>query len=272
MQATVNNRVQELLAAPSLRLIAERPHGLYSGMCPGSQLAPSNVVLPPSLAASGTVSEREAIRLAQNGNQAGFEYLYQLHSRRVYGLCLRMLRSPTDAEDLTQEVFLLVFRKFHTFRGESAFSTWLHRLAVNLVLMHLRRKCPPSVAIEASPESEDDGGFPSTEIGAPDLSLQGSVDRIHLERCIARLPSGCRLVFVLYDIQGYQHSEIAEIIGRSVGDSKSQLHKARKRLRELLHEIQRERMRDDRMTAAKMRSRCPGVRRETLGSYSDSTP
>jgi RNA polymerase sigma-70 factor (ECF subfamily) len=181
-----------------------------------------------------------------------------------------MLRNATEAEDLTQEVFLLVFRKFHTFRGESAFSTWLHRLAVNLVLMHLRRKCPPGVAIEASVETDDDHLSPSMEIGAPDLLQQGSVDRLHLERCITRLPAGCRLVFVLFDIEGYQHSEIAEIIGRTVGDSKSQLHKARKRLRVLLHELQREKAREQRMRATQMHPRVSALRKKPLGKSSDS--
>jgi RNA polymerase sigma-70 factor (ECF subfamily) len=182
-----------------------------------------------------------------------------------------MLRNVTEAEDLTQEVFLLVFRKFHTFRGESAFSTWLHRLAVNLALMHLRRKRPPSVAFEANAETDDDPIFPSIECGAPDLSLEGSVDRITLQRCITRLPAGCRLVFVLFDIEGYQHSEIAEIIGRTVGDSKSQLHKARKRLRVMLHELQREKARDDRITTAQTLSRVSKLRKKTLGTTPDSS-
>jgi RNA polymerase sigma-70 factor (ECF subfamily) len=154
----------------------------------------------------------------------------------VYALCLRMLRDPIEAEDLVQDVFVLLFRKIHTFRGESAFSTWLHRLAVNLVLMRLRKKSPPTVSIEVTADLDDESSSPSIDIGAPDLLLEGSVDRVSLERCIGQLPAGYRAIFVLHDIQGYQHNEIAEIVGRSVGDSKSQLHKARMRLRELLHE------------------------------------
>jgi len=205
--------------------------------------------------ASDQISEAEAIQRAREGDQTAFEYLYRLHSRRVYAVCLRMLADPTEAEDLTQEAFLLLFRKIHTFRGESAFSTWLHRLAVNLVLMRLRKKSPPVVSIEAAPDADDKTGWPSIDIGAPDLLLEGSIDRINLARCIAQLPVGYRTMFVLHDIQGYEHHEIAKILGRSAGDSKSQLHKARTRLRELLHELQREKARDERLAAAKTLSR-----------------
>jgi RNA polymerase sigma-70 factor (ECF subfamily) len=166
-----------------------------------------------------------------------------------------MLGNTAEAEDLTQETFLLLLRKIHTFRGESAFSTWLHRLAVNLVLMRLRKKSPPIISIEAASDTDDETASPSIDIGAPDLLLEGSIDRINLERCLKRLPAGYRAIFVLHDIQGYQHKEIAEILGRSVGVSKSQLHKARARLRELLHEVQREKARDERMTALNLNSR-----------------
>jgi RNA polymerase sigma-70 factor (ECF subfamily) len=157
----------------------------------------------------------------------------------------------TEAEDLTQEVFLLLLRKLHTFRGDSAFSTWLHRLTVNLVLMHLRRKSLPVVSIEAHSNPDHNADPPSIDIGAPDLLLEGSIDRINLERCIEQLPAGYRTMFVLHDIEGYEHNEIAEILGRSIGASKSQLHKARLRLRKLLHESKRQKARDDRMTAMK---------------------
>jgi RNA polymerase sigma-70 factor (ECF subfamily) len=158
----------------------------------------------------------------------------------------------TEAEDLTQEVFLLLLRKIHTFRGDSAFSTWLHRLTVNLVLMHLRRKSLPVVSIDTNPDPDQKADPPAIDIGAPDLLLEGSLDRINLERCIEQLPVGYRTMFVLHDIEGYEHSEIAEILGRSIGVSKSQLHKARLRLRKLLHEFKRQKARDDRMTAMKM--------------------
>jgi RNA polymerase sigma-70 factor (ECF subfamily) len=202
--------------------------------------------------ATDTLSEAQVIQRARKGDRTAFEYLYRLHSRRVYAVCLRMLADPTEAEDLTQEAFLLLFRKIHTFRGESAFSTWLHRLVVNLVLMHLRKKSPPIVSIEATPDPDGDTYSPSIDMGAPDLLLEGSIDRINLERCIGRLPAGYRTMFVLHDVQGYEHREIAEMLGRSVGDSKSQLHKARTRLRELLHEVQREKAREERLAAVKM--------------------
>jgi RNA polymerase sigma-70 factor, ECF subfamily len=210
---------------------------------------------PVSSVATDTLSEGQVIQRAREGDRTAFEYLYRLHSRRVYAVCLRMLADPTEAEDLTQEAFLLLFRKIHTFRGESAFSTWLHRLVVNLVLMHLRKKSPPIVSIEATPDPDDDTYSPSIDMGAPDLLLEGSIDRINLERCIGQLPAGYRTMFVLHDIQGYEHHEIAKILGRSVGDSKSQLHKARTRLRELLHELQREKAREERLAAPKTLSR-----------------
>ena len=197
----------------------------------------------------------QTIRLAQQGDAAAFEAIYRLHSGRVYALCLRMLRDPVEAEDLTQEAFLQLFRKLNTFRGESAFSTWLHRLTVNLVLMRLRKKSPPMVSIEATADQDAEIDTATIDVGVPDLLLEGSIDRLRLERCIAQLPPGYRGIFVLHDIQGYQHSEIAEIVRRSEGNSKSQLHKARMRLRELLHEAEREKARNERLTSLKLRSR-----------------
>jgi RNA polymerase sigma-70 factor (ECF subfamily) len=176
----------------------------------------------------------EAIRLAQQGDATAFEIIYQQHCGRVYALCLRMLCDPVQAEDLVQEVFIRLFRKIHTYRGESAFSTWLHRLTVNLVLMHLRRKKPISISLDDIDGSDEGDDRPRNEIGAPDPRLSGLVDRITLESAIEQLPRGYREIFTLYDVQGYDHREIAKILGRSVGNSKSQLHKARKRLRELL--------------------------------------
>jgi RNA polymerase sigma-70 factor (ECF subfamily) len=162
-----------------------------------------------------------------------------------------MVRNAAEAEDLTQEAFLQLFRKLHTFRGESAFSSWLHRLVVNIVLMHLRKKSLPAISIETASGPDDGTARSRMDIAAPDLLLEGSIDRINLGRCIAQLPVGSREIFVLHDIQGYQHNEIAEMLGRSEGVSKSQLHRARRRLRELLHEIQREKHRDKRMAAQK---------------------
>jgi len=188
------------------------------------------------------VTEAEAIRLAQAGDAAAFEFLYQMHSRRVYALCLRMVNNPADAEDLMQEAFLQLFRKIGTFRGESAFSTWLHRMTVNVVLMRLRKKSLPVASLEET-------GGPRKDLGAPDLRLSGAVDRVNLERSVEKLPPGYRTVFVLHDVQGYEHNEIAEIMGCSVGNSKSQLHKARTRLRDLLQEELRAQARQERHAA-----------------------
>jgi|SRR6266850_292835 len=193
-------------------------------------------------------SFREAIRLAQQGDAAAFEIIYHQHRGRVYALCLRMLRDPVEAEDLVQEVFVQLFRKIHTYRGESAFSTWLHRLTANLVLMHLRRKKPISTSLDDISGSEEEDAKPRQEIGRPDPRLSGLLDRVNLQSAIDQLPEGYREIFILYDVQGYEHSEIAKILGRSIGNSKSQLHKARKRLRELLQGVRSFHARRDRET------------------------
>jgi RNA polymerase sigma-70 factor (ECF subfamily) len=194
-------------------------------------------------------TEAEAIRRAQAGDSAAFDFLYQLHSRRVYALCLRMVNNPADAEDLMQEAFLQLFRKIGTFRGESAFSTWLHRMTVNVVLMRLRKKSLPTDSLEETLDPEAENSSPKRDVGAPDLRLSGAVDRVNLERSIEQLPPGYRTVFVLHDVQGYEHNEIADIMGCSVGNSKSQLHKARTRLRELLQEQIRDQARQERQSA-----------------------
>ena len=188
---------------------------------------------------NGEVPEAEAIRLAQQGDAAAFERLYELHSRRVYSLCLRMVGNTAEAEDLTQESFLQLFRKIATFRGESAFSTWLHRLAVNVVLMKLRKKSGKETSLEQVTEPDEESGTPRRDFGEVDVRLSGSIDRVNLQRAVDQLPPGYKSVFVLHDVQGYEHNEIAEIMGCSIGNSKSQLHKARLRIRELLQDAVR---------------------------------
>jgi RNA polymerase sigma-70 factor, ECF subfamily len=178
------------------------------------------------------LSEAEAIERAKQGDAEAFEVLYNLHKRRVYSLCLRMTANSAEAEDLTQEAFLQLFRKISTFRGESAFSTWLHRMSVNVVLMRLRKKGLPVVPLEDTLETEDEA--PKKELGAVDPALAGSVDRLQLQRAVEALPPGYRSIFVLHDVEGYEHNEIAELVGCSIGNSKSQLHKARMKLRDLL--------------------------------------
>ena len=206
-------------------------------------------VARPRRTENSELPEAVAIRLAQQGDAAAFERLYRLHSRRVYSLCLRMVGNTAEAEDLTQEAFLQLFRKIATFRGESAFSTWLHRLAVNVVLMKLRKKSGTETSLEEVTEPDEESGGPRRDFGAPDLALTGSIDRLNLQRAVEQLPPGYKAVFVLHDMQGYEHNEIATIMGCSIGNSKSQLHKARMRLRELLHEVLRERAREERRAA-----------------------
>ena len=178
------------------------------------------------------LSEAEAIERAKQGDAAAFEVLYNLHKRRVYSLCLRMTTNTAEAEDLTQEAFLQLFRKIGTFRGESAFSTWLHRMAVNVVLMQLRKKGLQVVPLDDENEGEEE--TPKKDYGAQDNVLAGSLDRLQLKNAIDRLPPGYRSIFVLHDVEGFEHNEIAEMVGCSIGNSKSQLHKARMKLRDLL--------------------------------------
>ena len=198
--------------------------------------------------ANDDISEKETIRLAQEGNAAAFEQLYRRYSGRVYCLCLRILKNDSEAEDLTQEAFLQLFRKINTFRGEARFSTWLHRLTINLVLMGLRKKRHPEVSLDATLESDEEDSRPLIEFGGPDLRLSGVIDHVNLTRAIEQLPDGYREVFILHDVEGYEHHEIADILGCSSGNSKSQLYKARLRLRELLQEALRSRAREKRQS------------------------
>lgn len=184
-------------------------------------------------------TEAEAIRRAQNGDAAAFEYLYKSHNRRVYGLCLRMLKNASDAEDLTQQIFMLLFRKIGTFRSESGFSTWLHRVAVNAVLMHLRRRKTRD-ALAHSLDPVGTGSEVPREFGISDTSMLGAIERLNLLRAIRKLPAGYKRLFLLHDVMGYMHGEVAELVGCSIGCSKSQVHKARKRLRHLLQGEQRQ--------------------------------
>ena len=183
----------------------------------------------------------ETVRRAQQGDAAAFEAIYHQHSRRVYSLCLRMAGDPTEAEDLAQEAFLQLFRKIHTFRGESAFSSWLHRLTANVVLMRFRKKRPTLTSLDEMSRDDNENNRPAIEIGTQDLSIAGVPDRLNLQDAVRQLPGGYKLMFTLHDVQGYEHNEIAAMLGCSVGNSKSQLHKARKRLRELLNKAQRQR-------------------------------
>jgi RNA polymerase sigma-70 factor (ECF subfamily) len=180
-----------------------------------------------------TLIEDETLARAQAGDHQAFAQLYSLHKRRIYSLCLRMVGNTAEAEDLTQEAFLQLHRKIATFRGDSAFSTWMHRLAINVVLMHLRRKGLALISLDEAMDPAPEEG-PGRSFGSPDLHLTGAIDRLALERAVASLPAGYRLIFVLHDIEGYEHNEIASMLDCSIGNSKSQLHKARLKLRDAL--------------------------------------
>jgi RNA polymerase sigma-70 factor, ECF subfamily len=199
----------------------------------GSVNAPAGRPAHPAGTSASNPIEPEVLLRAQNGDHQAFAQLYSLHKRRIYSLCLRMVGNVAEAEDLTQEAFLQLHRKIATFRGDSAFSTWLHRLAINVVLMQLRKKGLSLISLdEAMEPSQDDG--PSRSFGAPDLTLAGTIDRLALERAIADLPAGYRLIFILHDVEGFEHNEIASMLECSIGNSKSQLHKARLKLRDAL--------------------------------------
>jgi RNA polymerase sigma-70 factor (ECF subfamily) len=178
-------------------------------------------------------SERSMVQRAQEGDEQAFAALFELHKKRVYSVCLLMTKDVAEAEDLTQEAFLQVFRTIGSFRGEAAFSTWLYRIAVNTVLMKLRRqKSKPALSL-SEPISPETPSL-SHDIGTRDLLLSGAVDRIAITRAIEALPEGCRTIFRLHEVEGYQHHEIAKLLHCSIGNTKSQLHKARLKMRDLL--------------------------------------
>ncbi len=181
-----------------------------------------------------TVTDLELVKRAQEGDSDAFAALFHAHKGRVYSICLRMTNNTAQAEDLTQDAFLQVFRKLDTFKGNSALSTWLYRIAVNTVLMHFRKKALKQVSLD-EPSSQDVKQV-RREYGSRDGRLSGSVDRIALIRAIKDLPAGYRTIFLLHEVEGYEHQEIAKILDCSVGNSKSQLHKAKLRIREFLQE------------------------------------
>jgi RNA polymerase sigma-70 factor, ECF subfamily len=173
--------------------------------------------------------EYELTRRIAAGDMQAFEELYGRYHRRIYTLCLRMTGNSAEAEDLTQEIFIHIYRKIGSFRGESALMTWLHRLTVNKVLMHFRKS---SVRRE---KTTADGETPEPSVKSSETpSQQLAVDRLALDKAIAQLAPGYRAVFILHDVEGYEHTEIARARGIAIGTSKSQLHKARLRLRELM--------------------------------------
>jgi len=188
-----------------------------------------------AVAKKALVEEARLASDAQDGCAASFEQLYRGHVGRVYALCLRMAGNATVAEDMTQEAFVRAWESLASFRGESALGTWLCRIAINVVLMRrrkeMRRAAREVGTADFDPGSEIERASPvrrSDEIG-PGL-------RMDLEEAIAALPEGARTVFVLHDVEGYRHQEIAEQIGIALGTSKAHLHRARRLLREMMRQ------------------------------------
>jgi RNA polymerase sigma-70 factor, ECF subfamily len=177
-------------------------------------------------------ADLDLVKRAQLGDSDAFASVFNAHKARIYSLCLRMTNNSAEAEDLTQDAFMQVFRKLSTFRGDSALSTWLYRIAVNTVLMHFRKKALRQVSLDEP--CNQDARTVRREYGRRDGRLVGCVDRIALTRAIRELPDGYRTIFLLHEVEGYEHQEIAEMLDCSVGNSKSQLHKAKMRIRALL--------------------------------------
>lgn len=183
-------------------------------------------------AAAERKSDLELVRLAQQGDSDAFAALFNAHKAKIYSLCLRMTNNTAEAEDLAQDAFLQAFRKLASFRGDSTLSTWLHRVAVNTVLMHFRKKGRREVSIDEPVNAE--ANAPKREHGKVDEGLAATIDRIALARAMKELPAGYRTILLLHEVKGYEHHEIARLRSCSIGNSKSQLHKAKARMRVLM--------------------------------------
>ena len=188
---------------------------------------PAPLAAPP--AAAGRAEDLALVDRARKGDLAAFEAIYRAHSGRLYSVACRMLGNPTEAEDLLQEVFLAAHRKLDTFRGESALGTWLYRLTTNLCLDYLRSRAAKTSQMTGALDDEPH----LTDTGSRGLA-ERTVAKMDLERALAELPDGCRTAFVLHDVEGLEHREVADALGIAEGTSKSQVHKARMRLRAIL--------------------------------------
>jgi RNA polymerase sigma-70 factor (ECF subfamily) len=193
----------------------------------GSTAGPSGGVIETTADGARREEERALVRRAQDGDVTAFEQLYRENERRVFALCLRLSSDPSLAEDLTQEVFVRAWRKLSSFRGESAFSSWLYPIAVNAALSERRSRGRRSARVLAT---DDVTPFER----APEEKREGPEAGLDLEAAMRDLPPGARAVFVLHDVEGYRHEEIARLMGIAVGTSKAQLHRARALLREAL--------------------------------------
>jgi RNA polymerase sigma-70 factor (ECF subfamily) len=173
--------------------------------------------------------EKELVDSARKGNTDAWTELYNKHKPRVYSVILRLTKNSALAEDLTQDTFLVAFKKLSLFRGDSLFSTWLHRVAINVALMSFRKGKLKVIDLDAP--SNDEKSSLHEALGKDDLNLTGTLDRITLLKALYNVPTSQRVVYILHEIEGYEHSEIAVLLNRSIGNSKSQLNKARARLR-----------------------------------------
>jgi RNA polymerase sigma-70 factor, ECF subfamily len=183
-------------------------------------------------------TESQLLERARQGDEQAFAGLYEAHRSRVFAISLRIMRETTEAEDCTQEAFLQFFRSMASFRGEAALSTWLYRLTVNVALMRLREKKVATVSLQQDLDSGNPGARTLADaLPVPDLELAGAVDRIAIHRALGQLPSGYRTIFFMHEVGGLAHKEIARALGCSVGNSKSQLHQARLRLRKILRQF-----------------------------------
>lgn len=198
-------------------------------------MATSKLTAPPpgvpSPMSPGRAADKALVDRCRNGDLSAFEEIYRAHSGKLFSVACRMLGNPADAEDLLQEIFLSAHRKLDGFRGDAALGTWLYRLATNHCLDYLRSRA--SRTDQVTDALDDEAGL--FDPGSGKLADQ-TVSKMDLERAMARLPEGCRAAFVLHDVQGLEHREVAEVLGIAEGTSKSQVHKARLRLRALLLE------------------------------------
>jgi RNA polymerase sigma-70 factor (ECF subfamily) len=183
----------------------------------------------PVEAGSARDADLRLVERCRQGDLAAFEELYRAHSGRLYSLACRMLGNPADAEDLLQEIFLSAHRKLDSFRGEAALGTWLYRLGMNQILDHVRSRAGRAGQLT---DGLDDVNVLADASGH--RLADRAIDRIDLERALAELPEGCRAAFLLHDVEGLEHREVADVLGIAEGTSKSQVHKARLRLRGLL--------------------------------------
>lgn len=225
--------VSAILVAPIMTVGGETGEGIPRDFRPGA-------ALPEGDAAASKDSWQSQPEIPESPGAAlvrEFDALYHKYERRVFRQCYRMLGNQEDAEDLTQEVFLQLFRKAHTFRGEANFSTWLHSLTVNTVLMRLRRNRrwrEAVTSLDVVPGADEGVSDVLTMASVVAAPATNTLDKLSLDVAIAQLPSGYQEIFLLHDLEGYRHDEIAKRLGISEGTSKSQLHKARLRLRVLM--------------------------------------